>query len=123
MRKEFISTPSNNNDSQPQFHLRHFYGLSLRHDLRLAPTFAAIRRICVGLTLDVHGLHAVQVGPLQRGVHVEQVGHEGQVEFAVSRGDVVGRHKLPAVQPGRLPQHQLRPLLQMLLLDEQTDRR
>lgn len=69
----------------------------------------------VSLTLYVCHVH-VGARLLQGGMHVEQVGHEGQVELAVPVGDVVGGDKLPAVQPRRLLQHQLGPLGQVLLL-------
>lgn len=36
------------------------------------------------LTLDAGRFRPVELGPLQPGVHVEQVGHERHVEFAVS---------------------------------------
>lgn len=68
------------------------------------------------LTLYVCGLQAVDVCLLQGGVHVEQVGHESQVEFAVPGGDVIRRDKLPAVQPRCLLQHQLGPEVQIVLL-------
>lgn len=67
-------------------------------------------------TLYVRRLHIVEVDLLERGMHVEQVGHEGQVELAVAADDVVRGDKLPAVQPGRLLQHQLGPLGQIVLL-------
>lgn len=56
-------------------------------------------------------------------MRVEQVGHEGQVELAVPGGNVVRRHKLPAVQTGRLLQHQLGPLVQVPLLKRQMRRK
>lgn len=68
------------------------------------------------LTLEMCTIQAVDLGPLQRRMHVEQVGYEGQVELAVSRCDVLRRNKLSAVQPGRLSQHQLGPVVQVVLL-------
>lgn len=79
---------------------------------------AQVHRMCpadVRLTLYVCHIH-VEVRLLQGGMHVEQVGHEGQVELAVPVGDVVGGDELPAVQPRRLLQHQLGPLGQIVLL-------
>lgn len=67
------------------------------------------------LTLYVR-LHVVEVDLLESGMHVEQVGHEGQVELAVSVDDVLRGDKLPAVQLRRLLQHQLSPLGQIVLL-------
>lgn len=68
------------------------------------------------LTLYVRRLHVVEVDLLEGGMHVEQVGHEGQVELAVSVDDVLRRDKLPAVHLRRLLQHQLGPLGQIVLL-------
>lgn len=70
----------------------------------------------MGLTLYVRCLHVVEADLLQGGMHVEQVGHEGQVQLAVAVDNVMGGDKLPAVQPGRLLQHQLSPLGQIVLL-------
>lgn len=72
-------------------------------------------RLHLHLTLYVR-LHIVEVDLLERGMHVEQVGHKRQVELAVSADDIVRRDKLPAVQLGRLLQHQLGPLGQIVLL-------
>lgn len=59
---------------------------------------------------------AVDLSLLQTRMHVEQVGHKRQVEFAVSRCNVVRGNKLSAVQPGGLLQHQLSPSVQIALL-------
>lgn len=74
------------------------------------------------LTLNVCVLH----GPcktVQARTHVEHVGDEGHVELAVSGRDVASGDELPAVEPRRLPQHQLGPVGQVLLLCRQTDKR
>lgn len=68
------------------------------------------------LTLYVLSLYAIDLSLLHSWMHVEQVGDKGQVEFAVSRSDVMGRNKLSAIQPGRLLQHQLSPSVQIALL-------
>lgn len=82
----------------------------------LTHSFSFFTGSCLRLTLYVCTLHAVDVDPLQGRMHVEQVGYKGQVEFAVSRCDVMRRDKLSAVQPGRLLQHQLGPVVQIVLL-------
>ena len=76
--------------------------------------------VCVFLTLYQRCVNAVGLCCLQGRVHVEQVGHERHVEFAVASTNILGRHKLPAVQPGSLLQHELSPVLVISLLCRQT---
>ena len=59
----------------------------------------------------------VDVGGLIKGrVHVEEVGHIGEVELVVARHHVVRRHKSPALDLLRLLQHAFCSLRQVLLL-------
>lgn len=74
------------------------------------------KQLSLWLTLNVHCVYAIHWNLLQRWMHVEQVGYKGHVEFAVSRGDVMRRNELSAVQPGCLSQHQLSPSVQITLL-------
>lgn len=105
-----------------QFFVYSHYGSC--SDLRVSVFYASIWTIRLDLLLSdrcnltFYQCHVYGVGltSSHRRVHVEEIGHKGQVEFAVSSRDVTGGNKLSAVQPGGLPQHQLGPLKQIRLL-------
>lgn len=69
------------------------------------------------LTLQHGGVNAIVGGPADCRICVEKVGHEGHVQLLVPGHDVLRGDELPAVEPRCLPQHELRPLLVIRLLE------